>query len=84
MDVAVTGVDDVPEATLSDPSLTTISTSARQLGEAAAQLLLRRIENPRGAAERILFPTRLIVRQSCGSMIGPDQAQKDPLLAAGV
>ena len=84
VDVAVTGVDDVPEATLSDPSLTTISTSARQLGEAAAQLLLRRIENPRGAAERILFPTRLIVRQSCGSMIGPDQAQKDPLLAAGV
>ncbi|CAO3440277.1 LacI family DNA-binding transcriptional regulator [Azospirillum endophyticum] len=66
-DLAVTGFDDVPEAALSRPALTTVATSARQIGQEAARLLLRRIADPQGPPERIILPSRLVVRDSCGS-----------------
>jgi len=68
LDFAVTGVDDTLEAALSYPALTTVSTFSRQVGEAAAQLLLKRIDDPAGVSERIVLPTRLVVRKSCGAM----------------
>ncbi len=67
-DIAVTGFDDVAEAAFSRPALTTISTSARQIGQEAARLLLRRIADPQGAPERVILPARLVVRESCGAM----------------
>ncbi|HYG90276.1 MAG TPA: LacI family DNA-binding transcriptional regulator [Azospirillum sp.] len=67
-DVAVTGFDDVPEASLSRPALTTVATSPRQIGHEAARLLLRRIADPQGSPERVILPTRLVVRESCGAM----------------
>lgn len=67
-DMAVTGFDDVPEAALSRPALTTVATSARQIGQEAARLLLRRIADPQGAMERVILPSRLVVRESCGGM----------------
>jgi len=67
-DLAVTGFDDVPEAALSRPALTTVATSPRQIGQEAARLLLRRIADPQGAQERIILPTRLVVRESCGAL----------------
>jgi LacI family transcriptional regulator len=67
-DVAVTGFDDVAEAALSRPALTTVATTPRQIGEEAAKLLVRRIASPNGAAERVILPARLIVRESCGAM----------------
>ena len=66
-DLAVTGFDDVPEAALSRPALTTVATSARQIGQEAARLLLRRIADPQGPPERIILPRRLVVRSSCGA-----------------
>jgi LacI family transcriptional regulator len=68
-DFAVTGVDDVPEAAISFPSLTTVATLPRRLGEAAAELLLQRIENPNGTHERTVLPTRLLVRESSGGYL---------------
>lgn len=69
-DIAVTGFDDVPEAALSRPALTTVSTSPHQIGQEAARLLLRRIADPKGAPERVILPSRLVVRESCGAMAG--------------
>ena len=74
-DFAVTGVDDVPDAAMSFPALTTVSTLSRQVGETAAELLLRRIENPNGVPERIKLPTRLFIRESSG---GPRGARRQP------
>jgi len=74
-DFAVTGVDDVPDAAMSFPTLTTFSTLSRQVGETAAELLLRRIENPNGVPERIKLPTRLFIRESSG---GPRGARQRP------
>jgi LacI family transcriptional regulator len=65
-DVAVIGFDNIPEGALHRPALTTIAIGARQIGEEAASLLLRRIKSPNGARESIILPPKLIVRSSCG------------------
>lgn len=67
-DMAVTGFDDMPEAAQSRPALTTVATSARQIGQEAARLLLRRLADPQGAMERVILPARLVVRESCGGL----------------
>ena len=66
-DFAVAGFDDVPEAALSRPALTTVATQPFQVGEEAARLLLRRLADPHGPPERVILPTRLIVRETCGA-----------------
>jgi LacI family transcriptional regulator len=66
-DVAVIGMDDGAEAEFTYPALTSVATSPRRTGEEAARLLLRRIAVPAGTPERIILPTRLIVRESCGA-----------------
>ena len=65
-DVAVVGFDNIPEGALHRPALTTIALGARQIGEEAANLLLRRIKSPEGAPESIILPPKLVVRSSCG------------------
>jgi LacI family transcriptional regulator, galactose operon repressor len=65
-DCAVIGFDNIAEAALYRPALTTIAIDARRIGEEAANLLLRRIKAPNGAPESIVLPPKLIVRSSCG------------------
>ncbi len=65
-DCAVIGFDNIAEAALYRPALTTIAIDARRVGEEAANLLLRRIKAPNGAPESIVLPPKLIVRSSCG------------------
>jgi LacI family transcriptional regulator len=67
VDLAVVGFDDVMEASLSRPPLTTVATMPNQIGQDAARLLLRRIANPHGPPEQVILPTRLVVRESCGA-----------------
>lgn len=65
--VAVVGFDNHRTAGLISPPLTTIEQPFSDLGEAAAHLLLSRIKGSyRGESRRILLPTRLVIRQSCG------------------
>lgn len=66
-DVAVVGCDDVDEAGLQRPGLTTFTTDPGVVGREAARLLLRRIENPDRPREEIVVPPRLVIRQSCGA-----------------
>jgi len=66
-DRAVIGFDNIPEAAHSRPGLTTIDIGARQIGEEAANLLLRRIKLPGGAPEGVILPPRLVIRASCGA-----------------
>jgi LacI family transcriptional regulator len=65
-DVAVIGFDNIPEGALHRPALTTVAIGARQIGEEAANLLLRRIKAPEGPPESIILPPKLIIRSSCG------------------
>ena len=49
------------------PALTTVAIGARQIGEEAARLLLRRIKSPEGSPESIILPPKLVIRESCGA-----------------
>jgi len=61
----VIGFNNIPDAAYSLPGLTTVDTSPRQLGEAAAELLLKRIEQPDSPTRTVILQPRLIVRESC-------------------
>ena len=65
-DVAVVTCDDYPWLDAFTPRLTTIDLPKRELGEAAAQLLVDRIAHPRGQRRRLTLKNALRVRESCG------------------
>jgi LacI family transcriptional regulator len=67
-DFGVVGFNDVSGAADSRPALTTIDTAPRQLGETAAELLLRRIAKPDSLVQTAILKPRLIVRESCGTI----------------
>ena len=64
----VIGFNDVPVIGHHCPLLTTVDTAPRQLGEIAAELLLRRIAKPDSLLQKIILQPRLIARQSCGTL----------------
>ena len=68
-DLALIGFDDVPEAALWHPSLTTVSNDPRGLGVNAAQLMLRRITAPDRPIRRITMPSHLVLRDSTAAMV---------------
>jgi LacI family transcriptional regulator len=65
-DFGVVGFNNIPDAAQSLPGLTTIDTSPRQLGETAAELLIRRIEKRDSPIQTVILQPKLIVRESCG------------------
>jgi LacI family transcriptional regulator len=64
--VRVISYDDVAAASLWEPPLTTIAADGQEVGARSAEVLLRRIADPTGPAERLLVTSELIVRESCG------------------
>lgn len=66
--LAVAGFDDVKEAALTDPPLTTIASDRSAMARAAVDLVLDDgLRVPGSRRERLkLFPSRLVLRQSCG------------------
>ena len=69
-DFSVVGNDDVSEAALWTPALTTSLIDAGALGEAAARLLMARIEDRAAPAQRMVLPVHLVVRESTGPIGG--------------
>lgn len=63
-DFAVTGFDDIPEAAVSLPPLTTIATQPRDRGRQAAERILLRIRQPDTEPCDIHTPSSLVVRAS--------------------
>jgi LacI family transcriptional regulator len=64
-DVSIVGFDDIQLASFSRIDLTTVHQPKRDMGKAAAELLLRRVMAADTApAQEIIFPTRLIIRGS--------------------
>lgn len=62
----VVSFDDVDEAALWEPPLTSVAGPGRQVGLLAAQSLLRRLEYPSDATATTLLVPELRVRRSCG------------------
>jgi len=65
-DFAVIGVDDISFAGLVEPQLTSVSLSSRQLGIEAMKILQDLIEGKKTEIEKVILPTRLVIRESCG------------------
>lgn len=64
-DVSLVTFDDLPEAWLMSPFLTTVNQPAYAIGRCAAELLLERLDGRGGpAAREIILPTELVVRRS--------------------
>jgi LacI family transcriptional regulator len=77
-DVSVIGFDDISSAMYHTPSLTTIRQPLRRMGEMAAQMLLKRIQNPTEAyPETVVFEPELMVREST-SRVPPTALAKRP------
>ena len=64
-DFDVIGFDDIEEAALWQPALTTVAIDPERIGAEAAQLLLERIESPDAPPRRVILPPRLVVRETC-------------------
>lgn len=67
-DIAVVGFDDLPFAARSDPPLTTVRQPIHRLGAMAVDTLLEQMDHPDAAPRRVVLPTELIVRTSCGAV----------------
>jgi LacI family transcriptional regulator len=65
-DVAVTGFDDIASARHVRPTLTTVRQPMRDLGETAVRTLLARLGDRDAPRQRVMLPTELVVRASCG------------------
>lgn len=65
-DVAVVGFDDLPPAILAIPPLTTVRQPIRKVGALAVETLLDILDNGLKPARRIILPTELVVRNTCG------------------
>jgi LacI family transcriptional regulator len=62
--VAVASFDDVPLAALQVPPLTSVATSADEVGSAASRLLLARLDDPHAEPQTLLIEPTLKVRAS--------------------
>ncbi|CAI1166376.1 Degradation activator [Serratia proteamaculans] len=65
-DFALIGFDDITEASLVQPGLTTVSVASREIGRKAGELLYSRIQGNDEPPKRIILPPSLVIRESCG------------------
>jgi DNA-binding LacI/PurR family transcriptional regulator len=63
-EVAVIGLTDIEMSKYANPPLTTIHIPTESMGEAAAQILLNRINGDDSLPCRIVFPCNYVIRES--------------------
>ena len=66
-DVSIIGFDDIPQAELVRPVLTSVRQPLEQMGRLATQMLIDKLKNPQKELGRIELPTELIIRDSTTS-----------------
>ena len=70
-DFAVVGFDDIADARLIHPPLTTVAVESRRLGERAAAILLEQLAGPEAKPRHFTGDAKLVVRASCGAAGSP-------------
>jgi LacI family transcriptional regulator len=69
-DIALVSFDDIPVASAIEPALTTVRQPIERMGAMAVDVLLSVLtgsQEPDAPVHRIILPTELVVRASCGS-----------------
>ena len=69
-DISIMGFDDIPQAELVRPALSTVRQPLEQMGRVATQMLLDMLKNPERKIDRIELPTELVVRNSTQPLKG--------------
>ena len=62
--VSIVGFDNEETTAHMDPPLTTVSVEKEEMGKVGTQLLIARIQNPKKPCQRVMLPTRLVIRKS--------------------
>jgi LacI family transcriptional regulator len=75
-DLAVVGFDDIPLARAFNPPLTTVAQPVERIAAAALTLLIQQIKAGDVALDRrrLILPSQLIVRESCGARLKAETA----------
>lgn len=66
-DISIIGFDDILQASLVYPKLTSVRQPLEEMGRVAVRLLLEQIADPSKSPQRVTLPTELIIRDSCGA-----------------
>jgi LacI family transcriptional regulator len=64
-DISIYGFDDIPQASMVRPGLTTVNQPLEKMGRVATQMLLDLFRNKEKTDNRIELPTELVIRESC-------------------
>jgi len=67
-DISVAGFDNIPAANQSNPPITTIGYSSRDIGRRGARMLFQAINNEAGIPKEIVLPVEFIPRSSTGPL----------------
>ncbi|GHC01661.1 GntR family transcriptional regulator [Cerasicoccus arenae] len=68
-DIAIVGFDDLPQAQMSSPPLTSVHQPLREEGKRALELLVELLNGKKLVGHHERLPCRLVVRDSCGSTL---------------
>jgi LacI family transcriptional regulator len=68
-DIAVVGMDDLPEAMVTFPFLTVAAQPAFELGRRSVGVFLDRLADPGGPAQDVVLPTEIVIRRSSGGLV---------------
>jgi LacI family transcriptional regulator len=66
-DISIIGFDDIPQASITYPKLSTVRQPLEQMGSVAVQMLLEHLENPARGMGQVTLATQLVIRDSCQS-----------------
>ncbi|MBZ0307993.1 MAG: LacI family transcriptional regulator [Anaerolineae bacterium] len=66
-DISIVGFDDIPQASLVYPQLTTVAQPLNQMGRVGARLLIDQIEAPERPPGHVVLSTQLVIRNSACS-----------------
>jgi LacI family transcriptional regulator len=65
-DISIIGFDDIPQASLVYPKLTTVRQPLEHMGQVAVKMLLECIEDWSRPTQHVSLKTELVIRDSCG------------------
>ena len=68
-DISVLGFDDIPQAAMLRPALTTVRQPLEMMGRMATRMLLNLLNGSETNPRRIELPTQLILRDSCAAPV---------------
>ena len=64
-DISIMGFDDIPQASLVHPKLTTMHQPLGEMGQAGVKMLLAHIQNSEREPYQVTLGTQIVVRDSC-------------------